>query len=428
MKAKNKKWLYWITGSIIVLGAIWYFFMREEEVKIKLETVQPEMGEISNSITATGKVQPVDTVAVGTQVSGIIKNIYVDFNSTVKKGQLLATLDPDLLKYQTEQINANLQNAKSNLAYNEINFNRQSQLYKVGAISKADYDVAQNQINVARAQVNSVNAQLSTANKNLSLTNIYSPIDGTVLNRNVSEGQTVASSFSTPTLFSIAKDLTKMQIRASVDEADIGNVKVGQKATFTVDAFPNETFNGNVSEVRLQPTVSSNVVNYTTMINADNSSLKLKPGMTANITIYTQVLENVMKIPASATSFRPDSLVIKKYKLNAPFAKGKNGKKEKNTGKRSTQSDHGSNNNEAGVWVIGKDSIITRKRIKTGMDNDTEIQVISGLNKNDNIITGYKNLSKKSSGGSAKSPFMPQRRGSGNSGGNKGGAGGGGPR
>ncbi len=161
------------------LGAVWYFFIREKEVKIQLETVKvkPEMGEISNSITATGKVQPVDTVAVGTQISGIIKKTYVDFNFTVKKGQLLATLDPDLFQYQTEQINANLQNSKSNLAYNEINFNRQRQLYKVGAISKADFDVATNQFNAARAQVNSVSAQLSTARKNLSLTNIYSPID-----------------------------------------------------------------------------------------------------------------------------------------------------------------------------------------------------------------------------------------------------------
>ncbi|WP_295213530.1 efflux RND transporter periplasmic adaptor subunit [uncultured Chryseobacterium sp.] len=248
MKGKNKKWLYWMIGGIVVLVAAWYFFIREKEVKIQLETTKPDMGEISNSITATGKVQPVDTVAVGTQISGIIKKTYVDFNSTVKKGQLLATLDPDLFQYQTEQINANLQNSKSNLAYNEINFNRQRQLYKVGAISKADFDVATNQFNAARAQVNSVSAQLSTARKNLSLTNIYSPIDGTVLNRNVSEGH---------------------------------------KATFTVDAFPDETFNGSVSEVRLQPTVSSNVVNYTTIINADNSSLKLKPGMTANITIYT---------------------------------------------------------------------------------------------------------------------------------------------
>ena len=256
MKTKNKKWLYWVVGGIIAIGAAWFFFIREKEIKIQLETVKPEMGQISNSITATGTIQPVDTVAVGTQVSGIIKNIYVDFNSTVKKGQLLATLDPDLLQFQSQQIKANLQNAKSNLAYNEININRQSQLYKVGAISKADYDNATNQYNAAKAQVGSVNAQISTANKNLSLTNIYSPIDGTVLNRNVSEGQTVASSFSTPTLFSIAKDLTKMRVRASVDEADIGNVKVGQKATFTVDAFPDETFDGEVSEVRLHPTVS----------------------------------------------------------------------------------------------------------------------------------------------------------------------------
>ncbi|CAI8904110.1 efflux RND transporter periplasmic adaptor subunit [Chryseobacterium sp. IT-36CA2] len=422
MKTKNKKWLYWVVGGIIAIGAAWFFFIREKEIKIQLETVKPEMGEISNSITATGTIQPVDTVAVGTQVSGIIKNIYVDFNSTVKKGELLATLDPDLLQYQSQQIKANLQNAKSNLAYNEININRQSQLYKVGAISKADYDIATNQYNAAKAQVGSVTAQLSTANKNLSLTNIYSPIDGTVLNRNVSEGQTVASSFSTPTLFSIAKDLTKMRVRASVDEADIGNVKVGQKATFTVDAFPDETFDGEVSEVRLHPTVSSNVVNYTTIINADNSSLKLKPGMTANITIYTQVLNNIMKIPVAATSFRPDSLVIKKYKVNSPFANGK--KHEKGQWKKQNKGTE--NKDESAVWVIAKDSTISRKKIKTGMDNDTEIQVVSGLNKNDNIITGYKVLSKKSSGGQAKSPFMPQRRGGGNNRGS--GGGGSGPR
>lgn len=422
MNTKNKKWLYWVVGGIIAIGAVWFFFIREKEIKIQLETVKPEMGDISNSITATGTIQPVDTVAVGTQVSGIIKNIYVDFNFTVKKGQLLATLDPDLLKFQSEQIRANLQNAKSNLAYNEININRQSQLYKVGAISKADYDNATNQYNAAKAQVNAVTAQLSTADKNLSLTNIYSPIDGTVLNRNVSEGQTVASSFSTPTLFSIAKDLTKMRVRASVDEADIGNVKVGQKATFTVDAFPDETFDGEVSEVRLHPTVSSNVVNYTTIINADNSSLKLKPGMTANITIYTQVLNNVLKIPVAATSFRPDSLVIKKYKVNSPFANGK--KREKGQSKKQDKGTE--NKSEAAVWIIAKDSTISRKKIKTGMDNDTEIQVISGLNKNDNIITGYKVLSKKTSGGQAKSPFMPQRRGGGNN--RNSGGGGGGPR
>lgn len=421
MKSKTKKWIIWIIGGIIAIGAIWYFFLKEEEVKIRLETIKPEMGEISNSITATGTIQPVDTIAVGTQVSGIIKNLYVDFNSQVKKGELLATLDPELLHDQMLQINANLQNAKSNLAYNTTNFHRQTQLYEVGAISKADYDNSLNQYNAAKAQVGSVNAQLAAANKNLSLTNIYSPIDGTVLNRNVSEGQTVASSFSTPTLFSIAKDLTKMQVRASVDEADIGNVKVGQKATFTVDAFPDQVFNGQVSDVRLHPTVSSNVVNYTTIINADNSSLQLKPGMTANITIYTSVLENVMKIPVAATSFRPDSLVVKNYKINSPFSKG--GKGEKRTQKNKLPN---TNKNEAGVWVLAKDSTISRKKIKTGMDNDTEIQVISGLTNNDNVITGYKALSKKSSGNAAKSPFLPQRSRGGNKSG--GSSGGGGPR
>ncbi|MBK1895507.1 efflux RND transporter periplasmic adaptor subunit [Chryseobacterium paridis] len=421
MKSKNKKWVIWIISGIVAIGVIWYFFLKEEQVKIRLETVKPEMGEISNSITATGTIQPVDTIAVGTQVSGIIKNLYVDFNSQVKKGQLLATLDPELLHDQMLQINANLQNAKSNLAYNNTNFHRQTQLYEVGAISKADYDNSLNQFNAAKAQVNSVNAQLAAANKNLSLTNIYSPIDGTVLNRNVSEGQTVASSFSTPTLFSIAKDLTKMQVRASVDEADIGNVKVGQKATFTVDAFPDEVFNGQVSDVRLHPTVSSNVVNYTTIINADNSSLQLKPGMTANITIYTNVLNNVMKIPVAATSFWPDSLVVKNYKVNSPFTKGKkSGKRKQKNALPNT------NKNEAGVWVIGKDSIITRKKIKTGLDNDTEIQVVSGLTNNDQVITGYKAVSKKSSGNAAKSPFLPQRSRGGNK--NNGSSGGGGPR
>jgi HlyD family secretion protein len=421
MKTKNKKWLIWLIGGLIAAGAIWYFFIKEEEVKIRLETIKPAMGEISNSITATGTIQPVDTVAVGTQVSGIIKNLYVDFNSQVKKGQLLATVDPELLHDQMLQINANLQSAKSNLAYNVTNFSRQTQLYKVGAISKADYDNAFNQYNAAKAQVGSVSAQLAAANKNLSLTNIYSPIDGTILNRNVSEGQTVASSFSTPTLFSIAKDLSKMQVRASVDEADIGNVKVGQKATFTVDAFPDMTFKGEVSEVRLHPTVSSNVVNYTTIINADNSSLKLKPGMTANIAIYTTILENVMKIPVAATSFRPDSIIAKKYKINSPFANGKKGKERQKKNTQGTEK-----KSEAGVWIISKDSIISRKKIKTGMDNDTEIQVISGLTANENVITGYKTLSKKSSGNAAKSPFLPQRSGRG--GNNNSSGGGGGPR
>lgn len=410
---KNKKWLIWAVMALALGIGLWYYFKKSEAIKIELTTVKPEMGEITESITATGTIQPVDTVAVGTQVSGTISRIFVDFNTQVKKGQLLATLDPALLKDQSLQIAGNLSNAKSNLSYNQNNYNRQAQLYKVGAISKADLQVAQNQYNGAKAQIMSINAQLSAANKNLSFTNIYSPIDGTVLSRNVSEGQTVAASFSTPTLFSIAKDLTKMQVRASIDEADIGNVKQGQPVTFTVDAFPDLNFNGEVTEIRLHPTVSANVVNYITIINADNPGLKLKPGMTANISVVTSDISKVMKIPAQAISFKPDSLVASNYTIKSQYTASQ--KKQWN-GKKSNAN---MPKDEAAVWVLAADQSVSMKKIKTGTSNDTDLQVTSGLSLNDNVITGYKTLTKKS-GGAAKSPFLPQRGG-----GNKGG---GGPR
>ncbi|WP_244140805.1 efflux RND transporter periplasmic adaptor subunit [Kaistella flava (ex Peng et al. 2021)] len=415
---KNKKWLIW-AAAVLVLGiGLWYYFKKSEAVKIQLTTVKPEMGDITESITATGTIQPVDTVAVGTQVSGTLNKIYVDFNSQVKKGQLLATLEPSLLKDQALQIAGNLANAKSNLAYNQNNYNRQLQLYKVGAISKADLQVAENQNNAARSQIMSINAQLSAANKNLSYTRIYSPIDGTVLSRNVSEGQTVAASFSTPTLFSIAKDLTKMQVRASIDEADIGNVKAGQKVTFTVDAFPDLNFSGEVTEIRLHPTVSANVVNYITIINADNAELKLKPGMTANISVITSDISKVMKIPAQAVNFKPDSLVASNYTINSPYTASQ---KKQWTGQKSTANKE-MPKGEAAVWVLATDQSISRKKIKTGTSNDTDLQVISGLSVNDNVITGYKTLTKKTTGAS-KSPFLPQR-----SSGKKPSGGGGGPR
>ncbi|MDE3211674.1 MAG: efflux RND transporter periplasmic adaptor subunit, partial [Bacteroidota bacterium] len=248
---------------ILVLAAaasLWYFGMKKNDVPVVLITEHPKFGPISNSVMATGTVQPVDTVAVGTQVSGTIAKIFVDFNSVVRKGELLAQLDQSLFLAQVQQISANLQLARNNLAYQKQNFNRQSQLFQVGAISKADFETAENTYRTAGDNVQSVSAQLRSAQKNLSFSNIYSPINGTVLSRNISEGQTVAASFNTPTLFSIAKDLTKMQVRASVDEADIGNIKKGERVTFTVDAFPNDVFSGTVQEIRLQPVISSNVV------------------------------------------------------------------------------------------------------------------------------------------------------------------------
>ncbi|MBS1572173.1 MAG: efflux RND transporter periplasmic adaptor subunit [Bacteroidetes bacterium] len=394
----NKKIIWGILILALIIGG-WFYLKRKETPKIELQTTQPVMGSISTTVTATGTIQPVDTIAVGTQISGIIKNLYVDFNSTVKKGQLLAVLDPDLYQDQVNQYKANLANAKSNVNFNEINFNLQSQLYKIGAISKADYDTALNSYNQAKVQVNAVLAQLASAQKNLSLTNIYSPIDGTILNRNVSQGQTVASSFSTPQLFSIAKDLSKMQVRTSVDEADIGNVKVGDSVTFSVEAYPTETFKGTVTEIRLHPTVSSNVVKYITMVNADNSDLKLKPGMTADINIQTSDTPNVMKIPIGAISYQPDSLVTKVYTVVG----GQKGNHKRNNPEVSQNQ----NSNLAHVWILGANNSLTKKKIKTGVSNDTDIQVVSGLNVNEKIVVGSTVVS-TANNTSQSSPFLPK--------------------
>ncbi len=235
---------------IILAGVgIWFWKFKEEEKPVVLETEQPHYGTIATSVTATGTVQPVDTVSVGTQVSGTISKVYVDFNDKVKKGQLIAEIDKTILQAQRDQISANLRQARANQDYTQSNYNRQKQLLDVGAISRAEYETALNQFNAANDNVSGIAAQLKAAQQNLYYANIYSPIDGTVLTRNVSVGQTVAASLNTPTLFVIAKDLTKMQVQAAVDEADIGNVKNGQRVTFTVDAFPDNVFEGRVNEV-----------------------------------------------------------------------------------------------------------------------------------------------------------------------------------
>jgi HlyD family secretion protein len=406
---------------IALLGAVafWYFTYSKKEKPISLITQKPQYGYISTSVMATGTVQPVDTVAVGTQVSGTISKIFVDFNSVVKKGELLAQLDQSLFLAQVDQIEANLQQARNNLAYQQQNFTRQTQLYNAGALSKADYETAENSYKTANDNVNAVAAQLRSAQKNLSFTDIYSPIDGTVLSRNISVGQTVAASFSTPTLFSIAQDLKKMQVRASVDEADIGNVKFGERVTFTVDAFPNDTFNGTVEEIRLQPVISANVVTYTTIIDAPNDDLKLKPGMTANITIYTKEEPNALLIPAGAVNFNPDPSLSKNYiVIPADTAHHRNGSGE-NT-QQSTidtsrvhhykKTDSTYYYKRALVWLQRGDTLY-QKRITTGLDDDIHIEVIHGLTPNDSLITGVETTAEAQATSSQgeSSPFMPHR-------------------
>jgi HlyD family secretion protein len=410
---KKYRWLF-ITGVVVLLGlTAWWWFYKTEEQAIILQTEKVEFGNVTNSVTATGTLQPVDTVAVGSQISGTIQHVYADFNSPVKKGQLLVQLDKSLMEAQVQQYTALLQQAEGNMVYQKSNYQRQNQLFTVGAISKADLETAVYQNTSAQQNVNSISAQLRTAKKNLSFTDIYSPIDGTVLSRSVSEGQTVAASLNTPTLLSIAKDLTKMQVQASVDEADIGNVKQGQRVLFSVDAFPADTFAGTVKEIRLRSSVSANVVTYITIIDAPNADMKLKPGMTANITIFTIEANHVLLIPAAALSFAPDSMLVDKYHIqNAPLhtAKGRKGK-SLNTAKQFEDSS-GIKISRGEVWILQDSTTIISRNVRIGLDDKTVVQVISGLKEGDVVITGYKSMAKKDAEKATtnQSPFMPARR------------------
>jgi HlyD family secretion protein len=425
---------------ILLAGAAgWYFFFKKEEKPVVLQTERPKYGYISKSVTATGTIEPVDTVAVGAQVSGTIQNIYTDFNAKVRKGQLLAELDKSLFLAQVNQYKANLDVAKAAAVYEKSTFDRQSLLYNSGAISKADFETAQNAWLGAKANVESVQAQLDGATKNLQYASIFSPVEGVVMTRNVSVGQTVASSFNTPTLFIIAKDISKMQVQAAVSEADIGDVKIGLRATFTVDAYPDISFTGTVNQVRLEPVVSANVVTYSTIVTAPNADLKLKPGMTANIFIFTKEVDSALLISVKALKYKPDASLGKQYIL---FPDTVDEREVQVEAKRSTNNPlspprhrHDSSAREidsapvtgtpAFVWVKNGDSLIERK-ITTGLNNDTRVQVLSGLDTNEDVVTGIEVETKGSAkSGAARSPFMPARRPSG-SGGNRGAGGAGG--
>lgn len=425
-------------------GGMWYFFLRKDEQPLVLETEFPRYGYISKSVTATGTVEPVDTVSVGTQVSGTIQHIYTDFNAKVRKGQLIAELDKSLFLAAVDQYKANLAQAKAAEIYQKSTFDRQQTLYNTGAISKADYENAENQYLAAQATAASVQAQLDGATKNLQYASIFSPVDGVVMTRNVSVGQTVAASFNTPTLFIIAKDISKMQVQAAVSEADIGDVRIGERVTFTVDAYPDISFTGTVNQVRLEPVTTANVVTYSTMVTAPNADLKLKPGMTANIFIFTREVDSAMLITSKAIKFKPDASLAKQFTLIPDTADEREVAVEARRNTASPLSPprhrHDSSSREidsapatgtpAFVWVKYGDSIV-EKKITTGLNNDTKVQVLSGLAVTDEIVSGVEVAAKGEKGGAARSPFMPTRRrsstrpsGSGASGG--GGNGGGG--
>lgn len=403
MTTKSRKFLLlilaFLTGGIFVY--FYYLKTRQQKTLVQLASVPVKIGYISRYITATGTIEPVDTVSVGAQVSGVVESVYADYNSTVKKGQLLARVDASLFEAQADQARANLMNVQSNLVYQDNNFNRQSKLFSLGAISKADYQLAQNQYQSAKAAVEYAAAQVKLAERNLFYTNIYSPITGIVLNRNVSAGQTIASSFNAPTLFVIAKDLTKMQVRAAVDEADIGEVRIGEQVRFGVDAFPEDTFSGIVQQILLHAAVTANVVTYTTLINVDNNALKLKPGMTATANIYLEEDSSAVLIPATALRFKPDTMALQSFILvhcKASPIPDSLGKKA------------GGHSNLASVWVRSGDSLI-EKRILTGMTDGSSVKAISGLTAGEEVITGIRTGVTNSNGSTVnRSPFLPQMR------------------
>lgn len=381
---KKKRIIIISIVAIILVVVIISFIGRRKKNEVKFEIAVVTEQTIEHTVTATGYVQPVDKVDVGTQVSGVIEKIFVDFNSHVKKGQLLAELDKSTLKEKVTQAQAGLSSAQSDLTFAQQNYDRIKQLYDANAATKAAYEDAVNRLSQAKTALANAKANMHQSEVNLAYAEIYSPIDGIVLNRAVEEGQTVAASFSTPTLFTIANDLKNMQVEANVDEADIGQVKLGAKVTFTVDSYPDDVFEGTVNQIRLQPTVTSNVVTYTVIIHAPNPEEKLFPGMTASITIITGE-EKGLVIPVEALNFEPMPNMISKQQKASPG---------KSSGK--------------GVWIQTPHGLI-RKEIKIGMSDGIHTIILDGLHLNDTIVSSVALDVNEHGKDEAVNPFMPKR-------------------
>ncbi|WP_074209806.1 efflux RND transporter periplasmic adaptor subunit [Fibrobacter sp. UWB11] len=413
----------------VALGVKSYFFNTDATSQAgALISTKVVTDTIKTTISATGTLEPVDQVEVGTQVSGDIAKINVDFNSKVKKGQVIAELDKSKLQSTLKQTTISYKSAENDLNYKQSTYNRVKKLAESKSASAVELEQAEYNLNAAKLSVEQRKNEVAQAKLNLSYATIKSPIDGVVLKRAVDVGQTVAASMSTPTLFVIAKDLSQMKVMAAVDEADIGQVKTGQRVTFTVDAFQNDTFHGTVQEVRLNPTTTSNVVTYTVVITAENPEQKLLPGMTATCTIVTQEITDAVTIPIKALKFTPaagtpmmdpkdmprperpktaDSTVASDNFPPPPPGMGPGGapstgakKKHK---KPRLEGDH--------VWININGKAAPR-RVKIGLSDGVNVQILRGLSVGDSVVTSQETVSAKgSSEPNAKSPFMPQRPG-----------------
>ena len=383
---KNKK--IWMGAGAVVIVAlvIWMCSGGKKEEEVTFETAKAERQNIHTTITATGTIEPVTSVTVGTQVSGIVSKLYVDYNSVVKKGQIIAELDRTNLTSELNRAKAELTSAESTLSYETANFKRYQTLFDKGLVSANDYESAKLSYEKARQTVNSARESVQKAQTNLGYATITSPIDGVVLSKSVEEGQTVAASFNTPELFNIAQDLTDMRVIADIDEADIGGVKEGQRVTFTVDAFPDDKFEGQVTQVRQEATTTSNVVTYEVVVSAPNKDLKLKPGLTANITIYTLEKNDVLAVPSKALRFMPNEALLKKGEqiedVEAPLK----------------------------VWTMEGNTFKAHK-VETGITNGMLTEIVSGINEGAEVLVDF-----SISGGEqaqeqqTTNPFMPRPR------------------
>jgi len=379
---------------IAAAGVVGFYFLNNTSSAYVFETLKVEKGLVNITITATGTLEATNTVVVGTQVSGVIEKLYVDFNSVVKKGQLIAELDKSTLQSSLETAEADLDRAEAKMEYQEANFNRNKWLYEKQHISQSDYELVEYNFKLGKADVRSAQANVERARRSLSYAMIYSPIDGVVLNRAVEEGQTVAASMNTPELYTIVNDLSTMQVEANVDEADIGMVETGQRVEFTVDAFPNDTFEGEVSEVRLQPNESSNVITYTVIVEVANPELKLKPGMTASITDYVEEAKDVLVIAGKAIRFTPNQQLLDDYlsQLSEDGQKPPSGNPNDSNGRIKPDPPPGKmqelDESHKMVWVKNGDHIHPTI-IEVGIDDGSNIEVISGLEEGSLLVTSF---------------------------------------
>ena len=398
MKKKRKIGLI-ILGIIVVAIAVILIVKAKKSANKELVIRTHVVAEytVENTVTATGTIEPVETVEVGTQVSGKVEKIYVDFNDVVKKGQLMAELDKQTLNQSLSRAKASLTSAESQLNYAKLTYERTKQLYEAKAATLAAYQEAQNSYTQAQMSKRNAQAAYDQAMVDLGYAEIYSPIDGIVLDRAVEVGQTVAASFSTPTLFTLANDLTKMQVEADVDEADIGQVKMGQRVTFTVDAYMDDVFEGTVNQIRMKPTTTSNVVTYTVIIDAPNPDQKLFPGMTASVTIVTEE-QTGLAVPAEAFNFTPDEQVLKAIR-KADKPEGQRPEPPKMQEGEPT-ADH------TVVWLKRGDDMMPRP-VKTGMSDGAYKIIEQGVQAGDSVVLSAQFVTKEKEVKKGENPFMP---------------------